>query len=367
MSVAQGLDLWFRHNEILIELFIVLVVLVTGVSAYLNYRSSRDVDLGLETGGTDFSKLEVTLKTILEKAGTIGTGASGPPAQESTELMQQIQELKGELEGKQKEMETLRLSAGASANAGMSEAEKADLEKKLAELQKKLEEYDIIAQDIADLSFFKDENVRLQKELEALKASGKASAAPAATPASTAAPTPVAPPVAPVQAVAPAPPAAEPAAVVKDIVEGPVTDADIQAFSAEVASQTQTQAPPVEAAATEVLTDSIVADWEAAVAEQKTKSSEPAGPRFPLPPAAAQGQAPETPVLAGDLDLDKMVAEAGAFESGAGRAEAETGLGNPLEQQMDPDKLAAEADKLAVSSDTKHEMDEFEKFIKKGN
>jgi hypothetical protein len=50
-----------------------------------------------------------------------------------------------------------------------SDDEAKKLESKVKDLEARLAEYEIISEDIADLSFYKEENIRLQNELMALK------------------------------------------------------------------------------------------------------------------------------------------------------------------------------------------------------
>ncbi len=54
----------------------------------------------------------------------------------------------------------------------MSSAEKDELAGKARDLEARLAEYEIISEDIADLSRYREENDQLKKELEALKAGG---------------------------------------------------------------------------------------------------------------------------------------------------------------------------------------------------
>jgi hypothetical protein len=93
------------------------------------------------------------------------------------EREQTIESLKGEIEA----LKAAEASAGASAGAG---AEVEALHVKVDELQARLAEYEIIEDDIADLSMYKEENRKLKDEVEGLKSQlasgGGASAAPAA-------------------------------------------------------------------------------------------------------------------------------------------------------------------------------------------
>jgi len=61
----------------------------------------------------------------------------------------------------------------------LAEKERSDYEAKIKELESRLAEYEIISEDIADLSFFKEENVRLTKELESLRSGDSGASAEA--------------------------------------------------------------------------------------------------------------------------------------------------------------------------------------------
>ena len=410
MTIETFLLFVIHNNTVLIEGLIVMILFLAAFLSYRLFKSERDVELGHATG--DMAQLEIMLKTVLEKANQVPHGAAaGEDGSASKELSEQIGQLRADLEKKQAELDALKSGAGAKAEGGgsFSNEDKSKLEAQLLELQRKLEEYDIIAQDIADLSFFKEENTKLKKELEAAKATKAAAPAPTPEPAPlasaaavepVAAPPPQAPvavatpapetaPVAPATTPVPTPPAseaspaaAEPAPEVvneivaaavpdkaPDVVEGPISDADMAQFSAEVAKQTgKKEEPPPP---TDFITDDLMKDWESTVAAQE-KSGIFAEPENPLEKAAAlsvavEPAAAEAPLGSG-MDLDKMAAEAGGLETAA----VDPNLANidPSAHELDPDKLAAEADKLAATTPgapAKAEMEEFEKFINKGS
>jgi len=117
---------------------------------------------------------------------------SGIPEAEYKKLQTELQVKNDAAGALQKSLEELKAQL-ASAQAKAAAAPSADqnnevngLRKKLAEVEDKLAEYEIIEDDIANLSLYKDENVRLKNELAALRAKspGAATAAPAAKPVS---------------------------------------------------------------------------------------------------------------------------------------------------------------------------------------
>lgn len=130
--------------------------------------------------------IEDTLKKVLDQTkGGVGLAANGEGAPESLSDLgaegearaalsaEELEVLKKELEEKHLEIEELKNAAEAGAGKVNDEEHQAAM-KKLAELEGKLQEYEIIEDDIADLSLFKDENAKLKKEIEGLKSGGGA-------------------------------------------------------------------------------------------------------------------------------------------------------------------------------------------------
>jgi hypothetical protein len=125
---------------------------------------------------------------------------------------------------------------GAAPAGGPSGVDIAELNKKIKDLEARLSEYEIIEDDIANLSIYKEENARLKNELGKLK-NGASPAAPTA-PTVGAAPTPAAP--------APAAPAPTPAPAAEE-GHNPVKNVDSDKLLAEF--QEMAAAPKTEPAA----------------------------------------------------------------------------------------------------------------------
>ncbi len=395
--MEKFLQFFIKHNALLIEAMIGLILVTAAFLAYRSFKNSKDEETGVLPA--DMGNLEETLKKILEKANQIPTqnvviqagspaaAAAGAGSAEASSLAVEITKLKEELQKKQTEIEGMKSTgAGATASAeGLSLEEKNALNAQVNELKRKLEEYAIISADIADLSFYKEESARLQKELAAkgtAAAPAPASSAPAAPAAPVAAPTPppetppapapaaptpvVPEPVAAAPIPEPAAPAAEPAAAIppttkpEHAVENVIDDDIMKDFAAAVADQggsaiPEIEIPPMEAAPAE--TPSAPADAAAmpeidipAIGDEKPKTEEN------LEAATADNQL-------GSLDIDKMVSEVGALPD-ASSIEIVDSLGGT----MDPDKLAMEADTLtadAPKTEDKDLMGQFENFVKK--
>lgn len=405
MKIDSFLNFLFKHNTTIIEVLIASVLVLLVLVALRLFLSSKEPkDSSLSSGS--LGDLEASLKKILEKAGGVPANsevtaavAAGNP--EAKNLVEEINKLKEELGAKQKQVEELKSNSAqntATAAPGLSASDKEKLEAQIKELQAKLSEYEIISEDIADLSFYKEQNAKLTKELENLKSGG--GPAPEAAPVAAAvaavvaeaaapvveappAPTPPAPVAAPVATPTPAPaavaPAVEAAAPVAAATEAaPVVAEPTPAGAAE--------APPAE----NLVDDNLLAEFNAAVESQKAAHPETAAaaPAAQPPPPATPPAAPAAPVAApapaaeeskvasetptakdeaadlGDMDMEKMMAEAASITANGPDVSAEEALGTALDEE----KILKEANAIGkVSPEDKKLMGDFENFVKKGS
>lgn len=224
------------------------------------------------------------------------------------ELQTEIANLRADLEG----LKSRPAELGGGAAPG-DDARVAELEQKIEELKGRLQEYEIIEDDIADLSLYKDENARLKHEIKRLReefpeAAGKVPTAEeeaakadvdAATDAIAAAETPV--------GAEPAPTPAGPEPAAEDDV--------MKQFAAAVQVQ---KAPPPEADL-KVESNPFGAD-----ADPTASAAPPAGGDDPL---------------AFDLDPDKIMTEVSTLSASDEASSA-------LEDSLDTDKLLAEVGSL---------------------
>lgn len=197
----------------------------------------------------DTKEIEEKLKKILDNQSTnVGATALLGDGQGiiSEAAQAEIEKLTVVLKEKEKQIEEIKATAAQAPAAAGGDIKK--YEEKVKELETRLQEYEIIAEDIADLSFYKEENNKLQKELSAYKSGG---AAPASEPTPKVEPPVQAPP--PVEAKIeleppppkPAEPAPPPAPVEASIEakptgvdDGPSIDEDIlKQFAAAVEDQ----------------------------------------------------------------------------------------------------------------------------------
>lgn len=229
------LSFWDHYNTRIIEGLVALVILLSLILAYRSFFAKKSKGDSVDAGnGLDAAQLEKTLQKILENQQSGGGRASrsahaedlstdvdldameqasvsdaGASEGGSAESAAEVVQLRSSLNESAKKVEALQAqlkdalqaaeaavaapaAAGGAEAGGMSAAEKEEMNGKLRDLEARLAEYEIISEDIADLSRYREENDNLKKELEALKAGGAqpAAAAPAAEPVVEAAPEP---------------------------------------------------------------------------------------------------------------------------------------------------------------------------------
>lgn len=413
VNIEKFLDLFFHRNVLIIEVLfgtVLLGVVFLAIRSYLRPEG--------QSGEMNLGGLEEGLKKIIENYSGGGAGpAKVETAAEGDAIMEematQIERLKLQLMQKTEEVEQLKAGgvfaipgaapvpeAPVAKTSSASSGVPSDLEEKVRELEARLSEYSIIEDDIADLSFYKEETVRLQGEIDKLKAklaeyeSGGPPPKFMAPPPPAASATPAASTSEPPQA------SSSPAVANKPPVEPtPLT--------AETASST----PPLAAAsnsADAAVDDDIMAEFERAVAEQKamssaqkiatslapnptttptidssssseptsqavtsTASTEPDAAPFAEPALASHSEettdvseltsaSAQEPEASNDLaiNLDKMLSEVGSLPE-----QIEEEIPNALEQELDTEKLLKEAtgmDKVDTEA-----IDGFDEFLKK--
>lgn len=379
MHMDRFLNFILSHNATIIEVLFGLTLLVVTFLAIRMFLFAKDP----QSASMDLGNLEATLKQILEKAGNVP--AAGGGSEDGQRLAAEIANLKTELEVKKKQIDEISAAAGsAPAASGLSAEEKAALDSKIKELEAKLAEYEIISEDIADLSFYKEQNLKLKKEIETIKGGGGAGAV--ANPAALA-PDPD-PDPAPAPAPDPVPAKAEvksePAIVGKasapeaspEPAPEPVVAAPVKAEPV-VAPAAPASGPTPEADNFSV-DDDLMAEFAAAVAKQKggeapdaasaAKPAEPAAQSAPpaasVPVEAAPAAAEDSGVDLGQVDIDKMMVEAQEIKSDVPEVDINAALG----ETVDESKLLKEAAAMnSVSAEDKQLMGEFENFVKKEN
>lgn len=181
---------WVRfvaeHNEKVIGALVV-AFLVTSILLLI-----RSLNEGKDSGSVsnvqiNLDEIEALMKRLLGSGVAVSTGpgvgiagaAMSEDAQSAiTERETRIRDLASQLEQMKSELD--KKGSGGSA---VDESAMIENQKRIEELQARLAEYEIIEDDIADLSRFKLENAELKAKIERLKMRG-AGAAPAPVAAS---------------------------------------------------------------------------------------------------------------------------------------------------------------------------------------
>lgn len=326
-----------NYIEAVITSLIAIICLIGGYVVYASaFRKGDDKD---HEG--DIKKIEEAIERLLEaqEANPVASGAEGHSIEGAEALSQ-------ELEQKKKEIEELK--------ANSSEDNTSELLQKIRSLEDRLAEYEIIEDDIADLSKFKEENARLKRQLESVSTGSevpaeeevfsleeKSEAKPEQKMAED-----VVPELETEQAEAPS----------EAIEEDPKVAAALDALGAEVIAEAAPEVDPAEEAveipvaetpkaspapqasaeikaAAEAEANSIAAD------EAKEEISVPEATDNVLGEFADTSEDEESDPLAalGDIDTNKMLEE---IQGLSDEAEASADV---LQQKTDIEKLAEEA------------------------
>lgn len=237
------------------------------------------------------------------------------------------------------EIERLRLeisSASATSekfNGEVNPGEIENLKAKMGELQARLSEYEIIEDDIADLSRFKDENSKLKAELEELKTKLGSGEAIVATPETTSVSEP------PVNETGK-----------NDQFEIDAEDDVMQEFASAVSLEKAPAASEMSSVSSEVEVDveAEVAKQESSVTvESPDPVSAPEEISLKEPSLEAKSSADalsEPEALQGDPDTEKLLSEVESLSVDNQEA------GDVLEESLNTDKLIAEVGSLGPES-----------------
>lgn len=155
------------HTVTIIQVLVTLIILLTSYVLYRVYSQSSEVSAAPAAPVPNFE--EALNKLIELQKSTPVQPVEVPPDMEALreELIKSKNIIK-ELEEKNLDL-ALKAEAAAAAAPAADPAEAEGLRAKVNDLESRLSEYEIIAEDIADLGRYKEENVKLQKELEGLR------------------------------------------------------------------------------------------------------------------------------------------------------------------------------------------------------
>lgn len=168
------LSLFIFHDTYVVA-FLVFGITAVIVLLLLSNQSSPSSVIKSEVGGGD--NIEGALRRVLnEKSWVTTTAAEG-----GADSVAKLTELEDEV--LQKDRKIAELNKQITQGGGGVTGDNDELLKKIAELEERLTEYEIIEDDIADLSLYKTENDKLAAELDKLKAQLEGAAAPEPEPA----------------------------------------------------------------------------------------------------------------------------------------------------------------------------------------
>lgn len=171
MNLESTLYYVTHHSESIIQwLFFTILLLSAAIIARSLFAKKAVASAG--AGGTE---IESFLQKILEQTAKLeAVSLEKMTPASAADVDAQVQTLKAELASREQELSKLKAGGDSKPSA---DADK--LGARIKELESKLSEYEILEDDIADLSLYKEENARLKTQLEELKGGG-ATPAPAA-------------------------------------------------------------------------------------------------------------------------------------------------------------------------------------------
>jgi hypothetical protein len=342
MDIMAVLRYVSDHNETVFGTLVVLF-LVTSMLLLLRQLGSKraegDAGVSNDAGGAiiNIGEIETALKRVLasqsyaaEQAADAADGTAPAPVvrvETDPKLVQALKDRDAKIKQMEAELEQTRSIAAAMAAptesaGGVDPAKLVELEEKLTELKSRLAEYEIIEDDIADLSIYKEENAKLKKSIEDMRAQLSAAGVAVAEAIDT-----------------PAAPAAAPAPAAKQSEEFKLDPNDdvMQEFASTVQVG---KAPP--AMSTNRLEPE--AGTEIPVVETTTADADPLAVNEAIGTPGDPLEA-GNPALEGEVDTDKMLTEVDILKVvDADEADA-------LEDTLDTDKLMAEMSSLGLPTD----------------
>lgn len=319
----MNLDTFFNfiipHAETIFSATLALVLLLSGFLIYRNFFGN-EIGTASEASPADLNRIEESLRKILSQTNASGvtggsgevTASTGPGAGPVANAGASDPQLRQEIEARTKQIEELK----KQIEAAKGDDNTPELLAKIKNLEDRLTEYEIIEDDIADLSNYKEENARLKKELDNLK-SGK--------PAASA-----------------APPMPEPVTAQADLIE----EFDEAVKNLEKQKPAEEAKPnPEDALAAAMEEASVVsgivaeppkaAEAPAAPAAKPAAAAEPAAQDIFAEMQSENAQAVDLLAELGDIDADRMLEEIKDLGEGMGDA-------GVLDEGLDMDKMASE-------------------------
>lgn len=166
----------FIFQDAYVVSFLVAGIMITVLLLLMfNFKSPESVIMN-EVNSSE--NVEGALRRVLSEKSWVGAQGASDSA-DSAEAVKRVNALENEVLSKDREIADLhkQLTQG-NPLAGAAAGDNSDLMGKIDELEARLREYEIIEDDIADLSLYKAENEKLKSEIDNLKGSGATPIAP---------------------------------------------------------------------------------------------------------------------------------------------------------------------------------------------
>ena len=152
MNTTSILQLWHSNVELIIGILCLIIFALLGIFLFMGFWKEKE-EAENPSAGADLEQIEDTLKKLLDKADVPGGG-------------EDVEKLKVLVSEKEELIKKLEAAVEEAKSEGGGDAASVVLQDKIKDLEARLAEYEIIEDDIADLSMFKEENLRLKDELE---------------------------------------------------------------------------------------------------------------------------------------------------------------------------------------------------------
>ena len=171
IAMETILSLFVFQDTYVVSFLVVGITIVVVMLLLFNQKSPESI-VKSEVGGND--NIEGALRRVLGEKQWLASAPSastqGASVGENGEILKELEKEVLEKDRTIAELnKQLTQSGGAGEGGVFVDGDNSELMKQIAELEARLQEYEIIEDDIADLSLYKSENEKLKEELGRLK------------------------------------------------------------------------------------------------------------------------------------------------------------------------------------------------------
>lgn len=286
---------YVTHNaELIIQwlFFTIIALSALVVGRYIFARKEEDTGAG-STAPLP-GEIQSVLQKILDQTNKLENVSVEALKGGSQEALVQLEILKKDLQSREEEISRLR-------KVDLTDEKAAEFTTRIKELEARLEEYSILEDDIADLSLYKEENIRLKAEIEQLRSAG----------------------------------ASEDSLDSGELSEDDVLDPNLESLASEALAEGEAEGSQM----TIVERDgNPMSEFESALDEEKNQT-DPSANLF------GEFAQPEEGAELGDHDAEKMIQELAEMVTSVEASE-----GSSLEADVDTSKVIDEANKISKLS-----------------